>query len=100
MRYCFGDCAHHPAGVFIITQLAKLCIFFIIFPVVPRQLIDGTCKITQTLSDTIQQLYTQCFGLSGVAPVLSVVLISFSSHLITVSLTGRRFLATAVSLST
>jgi hypothetical protein len=45
-----GDCAHHPAGFVIFAQIALLSIFIILlFPIVP---IVGTCKITQTVSDS------------------------------------------------
>jgi len=48
--YRFRDCAHHPAGFFIIAQLALLYLFIIlIFPILP---IFGTCKIAQTVSDS------------------------------------------------
>ena len=47
--YHFSDCAHHPAGFVIFTQLALLCLFIMHnFPILP---IVGTCKITQTVSD-------------------------------------------------
>src|SRR5882757_3145972 len=49
----FGDCAHHPAGFIIFTQLALHCLFILIFPILP---IVGTCKITQTVSDSSHHL--------------------------------------------
>ena len=66
--YCFGDCDHHPARFITITQLAELCIFFIIFLVFTILLIVGTCKIAQTVSDSIQHLFKCCFGSSGCRP--------------------------------
>ena len=62
--YRFGDCAHHPAGFIIFAQLALLCIivFFFIFCIL---LIVGTCKIGQTVSDSIQHLFKCVFRLSG-----------------------------------
>jgi len=61
--YHCGDCAHHPAGVVILTQLAQLCILIIlIFHIL---LIVRTAKIAQTVSDIIQHLLRRCFGRSG-----------------------------------
>jgi len=68
MLYCFEYLAHHPASIIIITQLAELCIFFIIFLVFPTLLIVGTCKIAQTVSDSIEHLFKRCIGLSGCHP--------------------------------
>jgi len=63
LLYRFSDCAHHPAGLVIFAQLALLSLFIIlIFPIFP---IVGTCKITQTISDSNQQLLKRRFGLSG-----------------------------------
>jgi len=66
--YCFSDCAHHPARFSIITQIAKLCIFLIIFLVFHIAFIVETCKIPQTVSDSIQHVFEECFGLSGCRP--------------------------------
>jgi hypothetical protein len=63
LLYHFGDCAHHPAGFIIIAQLALLSLFIIlVFPILP---IIGSCKITQTVSDSNQHLLKRLFGLSG-----------------------------------
>ena len=63
LLYCFGDCAHYPAGFIVFAQLALLSIFIIlIFPILP---IVGTCKITQTGSYSNQCLFKRLFGLSG-----------------------------------
>jgi len=57
----FADCAHHPAGFVIFAQLALLCPFIIlIFPILP---IVRTCKITQTVSDSLHHLLKRLFGL-------------------------------------
>ena len=61
--YRFGDCAHHPARFVIFAQLAKICIFSIIFFVFPILLIVRTCKTAKTVSDSIQYLLTGCFRL-------------------------------------
>jgi hypothetical protein len=61
--YRFSDCTHHPARFIIITELAELWIFFIIFLVFSILLIIGTCKIAQTVSDRIQHLIKCCFRL-------------------------------------
>jgi len=59
----FGDCAHHPAGFVILAQIALLSLFIIFFfPILP---IVGTCKITQTVSDSNEHLLKRLFGLSG-----------------------------------
>jgi hypothetical protein len=59
----FGDCVHHPAGFVIFTQIALLSLFIIfLFPILP---IIGTCKITQTVSDSNQHFLKRLFGLSG-----------------------------------
>jgi len=63
--YCFGDCAHHPARFIIFAQLAKLCIFLIMILVFPILHILETCKIAQTVLDSIQNLPEWCFGLCG-----------------------------------
>jgi len=63
--YRFSHCAHHPARFIIITEFAELCIFFIFFLVCSILLIIGTCKIAQTVSDSIQHLFKRSFGLSG-----------------------------------
>jgi hypothetical protein len=32
----FGDCTHHPAGIFILAQLAQLCVVIVIIsPLAP-----------------------------------------------------------------
>jgi len=59
--YRFGDCAHHPLRFIIFAQLAKLCIFFMIIFDIPILLFFGTCKIAQTVSDSIQHLRKCCF---------------------------------------
>jgi len=56
LLYRFGDCAHYPAGIAILAQVAHLCIFFIICLVFAILLIVGTCKIAQTVSNSIHQL--------------------------------------------
>jgi len=60
----FGYCAHHPAGFVIFAQLALLWIivFFFIFLIL---LIVGSCKIAQTVSDSIQHLFKCVFRLSA-----------------------------------
>jgi len=58
----FGECAHHPAGFVILAQLALLCLFIIL--IIPILLIVGTCKITQTVSDSNHHLLESLFGLS------------------------------------
>ena len=63
--YRFADCAHHPTRFVIITEIAKLSIFFMIFLVFPMLLIVGTCKIAQTVSDSIQHPSKRCFSLSS-----------------------------------
>jgi len=63
--YRFRECAHHPARFIIFTQLAKLCIFFIIIFVFPILLIFGTSKIAQTVYYTTQHLLKCCFRLCG-----------------------------------
>jgi len=62
--YQFGDCAHHPAGFVMFSQLALLCfiVFFFIFRIL---LIVGTCKIAQTDSHSIQHLFQCLSGLLG-----------------------------------
>jgi hypothetical protein len=72
--YRFTDCAYYPARFIIITEFSELCIFFIIFLVFPNLLIIGTCKIAQTVSDSIQHPFKRCFGLSGGGAFV------FSSH--------------------
>jgi len=62
--HCFGDCAHHPAGFIIFTQLALLWIL-VIFPIFHIHLIVRTCKIAQTDSESIQHLFECRFRLSG-----------------------------------
>jgi hypothetical protein len=63
LLYRFGDCAHHPARFIIFAQLALLSLFIIlVFPILP---IVGTCKITQTVSDSNQHLLKHLFRLSG-----------------------------------
>jgi len=63
--YRFSDCAHHPARFIMSTEFAALCIFFIIFFVFPILLIIGTCKMAQTVCDSIQHLFKRCFRLPG-----------------------------------
>jgi hypothetical protein len=59
----FGDYAHHPAGFVIIPQLALVSLFIIlVFPILS---IVGTCKMTQTVSDSNQHLLKRLFALSG-----------------------------------
>ena len=68
MLYCFGDFAHHPARFIFITQLAELCIFFFIFLLIPIMISIGTCKIAQSVSDSIQNHVQHYFRLSGCRP--------------------------------
>ena len=63
LLYCSGDCAHHPAGFVILVQLALLSLFIIL--IFPIHSIIGTCKITQTVSDSNQHLLKHHCGLSG-----------------------------------
>jgi len=63
LLYCFGGCAHHPAGFVIFAQPALLNLFNIIF--CPILLVIGSCKITQTVTDTNQHLLKRLFKLSG-----------------------------------
>jgi len=63
LMYRFGDCALQAAGFVIFSQLAKLCIFCI--PIFPILLIVGTCKITQTVSNSNHHLRKCFFVLSG-----------------------------------
>jgi hypothetical protein len=63
--YQFRDCAHHPARFFIFAQLAMPCICFIIILVSPSSSSFGTCKITQTVSDSIQHRLTCSFRVCG-----------------------------------
>jgi len=67
LLYRFRDCAHHPAGFIIFSQLALLCIC-IMFPIL---LIVWTCKITQTVSNSIQHLLKQLSGPPGGQPPAS-----------------------------
>jgi len=54
LLYWFGDCAHHSAGFVIFTQLGLVSLFTIlIFPILP---IVGTCKITQSVSNSNHHL--------------------------------------------
>jgi len=58
----FRHCAYHPAKFIIFAQLALLCLFIIlIIPILP---IVGTCKITQTVSDSNHHLLECLFRLS------------------------------------
>jgi hypothetical protein len=58
-----GDCAHHPAGFVIFTQLALLSLSIIlIFTILP---IMGTYMITQTVSASNRHLLKSLFGLPG-----------------------------------
>jgi len=60
---CFGDFAHYAAGFVISAHIALLSRFIIfLFPILP---IVGTCKITQTVSDSNQHLLKRLFWLSG-----------------------------------
>jgi len=61
LLYCFRDCDHHPAEFIIFAWLAVLSIF-ILFLIL---LIARTCKIAQTVSDSIQQLFKPLSGLPG-----------------------------------
>jgi len=61
LQYCFGDCAQHTARFIIFAQHAQLCVFLIISFVFPILLVVGTCKIAQTVSDSIQHLLKCCF---------------------------------------
>jgi len=63
--YCFGHCSHHPARFVILAQFAMPCILFIIILVFPILLIFATCKITQTVSHSIQHLLKCYFRLCG-----------------------------------
>src|SRR5258705_389746 len=59
----FGDCTHHLARFVIFAQIALLSLFIIlIFPIIA---IVGTCKITQTISDSNQHLLKRLCTLSG-----------------------------------
>jgi len=67
----FRNCAHHPAGFIIFAHLALLCLCIIlIFPILP---IVGTCKITQTVSNSNHHLQKCLFRVSvGQSHVFSV----------------------------
>jgi len=60
-----GDCAHHPSSFIVFTQLAQVCIFFIIILIFPILAVVRTCKIAGNISDGIQDLLTCCFRVSG-----------------------------------
>jgi len=75
--YRVGDCAHHPAGFVIFAQVAKLCIYFIIILILPILLIFGTCKIAQTVSESIQHFHTCCFRLCGCSLCLFKISLMF-----------------------
>jgi hypothetical protein len=63
LQYRFSDFAHHSAGFVIFAQLVLLSLFIIvIFPILPMA---ETCKITQTVSDSNQQVLKCLFGRSG-----------------------------------
>jgi len=63
--YCLGNCAHHAVGFIIAAQLVQRCPFFIIILILPICLIIRTCKIAQTVSNTIQYLLKYVFWISG-----------------------------------
>jgi len=58
LLYHIGNCAPHPAGFVIFAQLAKLGIFIILN--INIHLIVGTCKITQTISDSNHHFLKCC----------------------------------------
>ena len=60
----FGNSALHPARFVIFAQLAPLCIWIIVL-IIPVLFLVRTCKIAQTMSDSIQHLMTSRFWLSG-----------------------------------
>jgi len=98
LLYRVSDCAHHSAGFVIFAQLVLLCLFIIlIFPIFPMV---GTCKITQTVSDSNQHLLKRLFGLLDANPASSACIISSCSFWTAASVSSTRFLAPAVSLST
>jgi hypothetical protein len=76
----FGDYAHHPAWFIIFAQLALLCLLILIFPILS---IVGTCKITQTVSDSSLHLLKSLFGFSGRQPR------DFSMHHVVLLLLNR-----------
>jgi len=63
--YRFGDCAHHAAWFVIFAQLAMPSIIFVLILIFPILLIFGTCKITQTVSHSIQHFLEFFFRLCG-----------------------------------
>ena len=62
VHYRVGNSAHHPAWFVILTEFAKLSIFFIIFRVIRMLLIVWTCTIAQTVSNRIQHLQDWFLG--------------------------------------
>ena len=63
--YHLGDFAHYLDRFVIFAQLAMLYIFFIIILLIPIILIVGSCKMAQTVCDSIQYLLKSYFSLCG-----------------------------------
>ena len=63
--YPFKDCAQHPAMLVILTQLAKLCIFFMIILILTILLVFRTCKSAQPVPVSFQHLLPWCLRLCG-----------------------------------